>query len=108
MGPKQAGQDRSPTTVQLKTVCRRLCHNLPSLSKAQSALPPTTSTITIAAAAAVRINLNQKRDSFSLQMGLAADRRAAGTDVSYRDPGNTATISTPAKDSMSLLNRVAS
>merc|ERR1711981_1055044 len=92
MGPKQAGQDRSPTTVQLKTVCRRLCHNLPSLSKAQSALPPTTSTITIAAAAAVRINLNQKRDSFSLQMGLAADRRA-GTDVSYRDPGNTATIS---------------
>jgi len=95
--------------VQLKTVCRRLCHNLPSLSKAQSALPPTTSTITIAAAAAaVRINLNQKRDSFSLKMGLAADRRAAGTDVSYRDPGNTATISTPAKDSVSLLNKVAS
>merc|ERR1719237_1527549 len=30
----------SQTTVQLKTVCRRLCHNLPSLSKAQSALPP--------------------------------------------------------------------
>jgi len=33
----------------------------------------TTSTIIIAAA--VRINLNQKRDSFSREMGLAADHR---------------------------------
>merc|ERR1719270_2809760 len=34
----------------------------------------TTSTIIIIAAA-VRINLNQKRDSFSREMGLAADQR---------------------------------
>jgi hypothetical protein len=46
-------------------------------SAIRTASDPTTSTTIIIAA---RINLNQKRDSFSLKMGLAADL-SSGTDV---------------------------